>query len=109
MRLICCRPQPLLSICFVFRVITLEPHDLTVALKRQDMSRNSVQEPAVMADYNRTTGEILKRFFQRPHRVYVEVVCWFVKQQNVRALFQHLSEMDPVSFPARPHTDFLLL
>src|SRR5208283_5265155 len=76
-------------------IIALKPAHLAFALKSQDMRSDPVKEPAVMADYNRATGKVLDRFFQRAERVHVQIVGRFIQQQNVAAAFKQLGELHP--------------
>ena len=64
------------------------------------MGRDAVEEPAIVADDHRAAREILEPFFERPERIDIEIVGRFVEQQQVRALLQHLGEMDPVALAA---------
>ena len=90
-------------------VIALEPFDMAVAFEGQDMRRDPVEEPAVVADDDGAAGEIVERLFQRAKRVDVEIVCRFVKQQQVGAALQHPRQMDPVALATRQLADAFLL
>jgi hypothetical protein len=39
-------------------VITLKPHNLTIAFKRKNMCGNTIEKPAIVRDHNRTSGEL---------------------------------------------------
>src|SRR5438477_5374424 len=65
---------------FVVGEVALEPKNFTVALKREDVRTDAVEEPAVVADDDGAACEILKRFFQCAHRVHVEVVGRLVQK-----------------------------
>ena len=41
---------------FILRIAALEEEDLTIALEGKNVGTDSVEEPAVVADYHRTTG-----------------------------------------------------
>jgi hypothetical protein len=58
---------------------------MAVAFEGKDVSRDTIEEPAIVADDNGAAGEILERLFQRTQRIDVEIVGRFVEQQNVRA------------------------
>src|SRR5262245_6666619 len=100
MRLVGVSAQPGLAVGFVLRVVPVEPDDSAFALEGQDVRGDAVQEPAVVADDDGASGEVLQRLFERAHRVHVQVVGGFVEQQRVRARFQRLRQMDPVAFAA---------
>ena len=63
--------------------VTLEPFDVAVAFEGQDVGRNTIEDPAVMADDHGAAGEILQRLFQRAQRIDVEIVGRFVEQDDV--------------------------
>ena len=72
--------QALFAVDFVHLVVAFEPVGLAVAFKRQDVGRDSVKEPAVVADDHCTPAEVLQTFFQRTQRVDIKIVRWFVQQ-----------------------------
>ena len=73
------------------------------------MSTNAVQEPAVMTDNHCTAGKVLKGFFQRTYCLNVQVVCRFIEQKNVSALFKHHTKVQAVTFTTRKHADLFIL
>ena len=75
--------ETFLAVFLVFGVATLEKVNLRVALKGKDMSTNTVEEPAVVADNHSTAGEVLKTLLQSPHSVDIDVVCRLVEEQNI--------------------------
>src|SRR5437660_103133 len=85
MRLICLGPEASLALLLVDLVITLAPDDRAVALERQHVRGDAVEEPAVVADHDRTPAEIDQGIFQRSKRVHVEVVGRFVEQEQIAA------------------------
>jgi len=93
-----------LSISLVFRIVAVKPNNLAVAFKGKHMSRDPIEKPTIMRDHDRAPCEVLQRFFERAPCVHIQVVGRFVEQQNVRAFFQHLREMDTIALAA-----FLLL
>src|SRR5437879_6803153 len=94
-------------VLFVVLEIAFEPLDMAVAFEGQDMGRDAVEEPAIMADDDGAAGEILQRLFERAERVDVEVVGRFVEEQHIGAGLQHLGEMHAVAFTARERADLL--
>ena len=82
-RLIGFGAEPALAIGFVVLVVALEPHHLAVAFERQDVRRDAVEEPAIVADDDGAAGERQQRLFERAQRVDVEVVGRLVEQQQV--------------------------
>src|SRR3546814_8437417 len=82
---------------------------MAIALERQDVRREAIEEEAVVADDHGAAREIFERFFERRERFGVEIVGRFVEQQDVAALFQHLRHMDAIALAARELADLLLL
>ena len=71
-----------------------------VAFEGQHVSRDPVEEPAVVADDDGATREFQERFFQRPQRVDVQIVGRFVEQEHVGAALQDLGQMHAVALAA---------
>src|SRR5262245_14853163 len=74
MRLIGVSAQPRPAVGLVLRVVAVEPYDFALALEGQDVRCDAVQEPAVVADDDGGAREVLKRLFERAHRVHIQVV-----------------------------------
>src|SRR5262249_7468270 len=74
-----------LLVVLVLAEVALEPTHLAVALEGEHMGGDAVEEPTVVADHDRTSGERLETGLERPQRVDVEVVRGFVEQQHVAA------------------------
>ena len=100
MRLVGLVAQAALAVRLVVLVVALEPFDVAVALEGQDVGRDAVQEPAIVADDHGAAGEAVQRLFQCPQGIDVQVVGRFVKQQDVGARLQHLRQMDAVALTA---------
>ena len=96
MRLVGGGAQLLVAERLVVADVALEPADLAVALEGEDVGRDPVQEPAVVADDDDAAGEGLEAGLQRPERVDVEVVRGLVQQQRVAAGLEQLGQVDPV-------------
>src|SRR5436853_1282195 len=109
MRLIRVGAQSRFSIRFVLSVVSVKPDHAAVALKGKNVCGDAVEKPAIVTYYHGAAGEVLKSFFERTHRVYVEVVRRLVQQQYVRAFLEHLREMHPVSLASGEQPDLLLL
>ena len=88
------------AVRFVVFVVSFEPDRPALALEGQHVGGDAVEEPAVVADHHRASGEGDERVLERAERVHVEVVGRFVEQQHVGAGFQHLGQMHPVAFAA---------
>src|SRR5215212_8226426 len=98
-----------LPVGFVILVIAFEPDGAAVAFEREDMRRDAIEEPAIVADHDRAAGVIEQRFFERAQRVDVEVVGRLVEQQQVAAGAKQLREMHAIALAARQRADLALL
>ena len=87
----------------------LEPRRLRVALEREDVRRDAVEEPAIVGDHDRAAGEVEQRVFERAQRVDVEIVRRLVEQQHVAAAREQLREVHAVALAAGEIADALLL
>src|SRR6218665_1801176 len=65
--------QAALLVLFVHLEVALEPFDVAVALEGQDVGRQAVQEPAIVADDHGAAGELLQRLLQVLQGLDVEV------------------------------------
>src|SRR5207245_915547 len=101
--------EPLPPVGLVLAVIAFEPHDLAVPFKRQDMGRDAVQEPAVVAARHTATAEPLEPFLQGPQGIHVQVVGRFVEQQQIGPFLEHACEVHAVALAAREILHLLLL
>src|SRR3546814_19083880 len=54
--------------------IAFEPFDMAVALKRQDVRRQPVQEEAVVADHHRPPCTVVRRLLPRSQRPPIKAV-----------------------------------
>ena len=87
MRLVRVNAKPTFPVCFVFTVISIEILDVGIALEGEDVSRDAIQKPAVVADHDRATREVLKCLFKGTHCIYVEIVCGLVQENDVSSGF----------------------
>ena len=83
-RQICRRTQASPAIGLVVGIVALEPDNAALAFKSKNMSRDTVQKPAVVTDHHGAAAEVLQGFFQRAKRIHVEIVCGFVEENDVR-------------------------
>ncbi len=70
---------------FVGCEVPLEPLHFSVAIEYQEVGAYAVEEETVVADYHCTSLEIYYRLFKDAHGVYVEVVGWFVEEEEIAA------------------------
>ena len=108
-RLVGVAAEALVAILLVVAEVALEPRHLAVALEREHVGGDAVEEPAVVGDDHRAARELEQRLFERAQRVDVEVVGRLVEQQHVAAHQQRLGEMQPVALATREIADALLL
>src|ERR671916_14212 len=101
--------QLLVAPRLVLAEVALEPPHLALALEREDVGGDAVEEPAVVADDHGAAGIGLQRVLERPQGVDVQVVGGLVEQQDVAAGAQHLGQVHAVALAAREDADRLLL
>ena len=89
--------------------VAFEEAHLAVALEGEDVRRDPVEEPAVMADDDDAAGKRLEAGLERPQRVDVEVVGRLVEEQDVAPGLQQLGQVDAVPLAAGQVPDELLL
>jgi hypothetical protein len=66
--------QPALAVRLVVAVVPVEPDDLALSLEREDVGRDAVEKPPVVAHDDGASPEFQKGFFERAQVVDVEVV-----------------------------------
>src|SRR5438477_3848995 len=93
----------------VVLVVALEPHRTAVALEGEDVGRNAVEEPAIVADDHRAAPEVDERVLYGAERVDVEVVGRLVEEEHVATGAEQLGEVDAVSLAAGQVLHLLLL
>src|SRR5438034_3000000 len=103
------RPNGLAHEFFVRLVIALEPADTAVALEDEQVRRDAVEEPSIVADHHDASCEIEDRLLERAECVDVEVVRWLGEQEDVPARAQELREMHAVALAAGEVAHLLLL
>src|SRR5262245_49090074 len=103
------RTQPNTAVGFVFRIVAVKPNNLAVAFEGKDMSRDPVQKPAIVRDDNDTASETFQRLFERAQSVHIQIVRWFIEQQNVGAFLQHLRQMDTIALAPGERANLFLL
>ena len=82
---------------------------MRIALERQDMRAQPVQEKPVVADDDRAAGEILDGGFQRLQGFHIQIVGRLVQQQHIAARAQQFRHMHAVALAARQQAHLLLL
>ena len=60
------------------------------------MGAGAVQEPAIVGDHHRTTGEFLQRVLQRTEGLDVQVIGGLVEEQQVAAFLEGQRQVEPV-------------
>ena len=64
MRLVGFDAEPLAALFFVGLEVSFADVDVAVPLKSNDVRRDAVQEPSIVADYDNTTREVYDGFFE---------------------------------------------
>lgn len=94
---------------FVVAIGAFVENNVAFAFKREDMSADSVEEPAVVADNDGASGEVVETFFEGAQGVDVDVVGRLVEKKHVAFLLQSHGKVQTVPLAAAEHSDFLLL
>src|SRR3954465_9300627 len=85
----------------VVAVAALEPEPparfVFGALPREQVRRDLVEEPPVVADDNGAAGELLKLVLDEPERLDVEGVGRLVEQQDVAARLERERQVEAVA------------
>src|SRR3954468_8082151 len=87
--------------------VALEEPDLAVALEREHVRRDPIEEPTIMADHDDAAGEGLEAGLERPERVDIEIVGRLVEEQHVSAGLEQLREVDAIPLATRQLADEL--
>ena len=80
MRLIRIRSQTLLALRFICLVISFAPDRFAIPFERQNVRRDPVQEPAIVADDDRAAAEVQERIFQGPQCIDIQIIRRFVQE-----------------------------
>lgn len=103
------RPQTFGALLFVDPIVTFTPDHRALWFKSQNMCRDSIKEPTIMADHNRAAAEIGQAFFEGPQGIDIQIVRGFVKQQQITARSKQLCQVNTISFTSRQLSYQLLL
>src|SRR5436309_12195626 len=90
-----------MAVGLVFLVVPLEPYGGAVPLEGQDVRRDPVEEPPVVADHDHAAPELEKRVLESAQCVHVEIVGGLVEQQQVSSALQELGEVHAVALATR--------
>ena len=93
----------------VLRVGALVEDYIAIALKRENVGCDTIQEPTVVRDNYRTTCEVLQALLQCTKGVYIDIVGWLIEQDYVTLLLQSQSEVQAVALTTREYATLLLL
>src|SRR5262249_51080429 len=89
--------EPLDLVLLVRLEVALKPEPAGTALPGQDVRRDPVKEPPVVAGDHGAAGELQQRVLQRRESLDVQVVRRLVEQQEGAALLQGQGQMLPVA------------
>src|SRR5262249_34619440 len=102
-------PPGLAHPVLVLAETAFEPVHLRVADERQNVSRDPVEEPAVVRDHNRAPREVEQCVLERAKRVDVEVVRGLVEEQDVPTGAKPHREVAAIALTSGEIGDALLL
>ena len=97
------------AVGLVILIVPLEPRHLTVALEREHMRRDPIEEPAVVADHDDAAGEVEQRFLEGAKGIDVQVVGGLVEQQQVAAAPEELGQVHAIPLAAAERSHLALL
>ena len=93
----------------VLRVRTLVEDYIAIALEREDVGCDTIQEPTVVRDNYCATCEVLQALLQCTKGVYVDVVGRLIEQDYIALLLQCQCEVQAVALTTREYATLLLL
>src|SRR5215210_1439122 len=93
----------------VLLLAPLEPRHLALPLEGEDVRRDPIEEPAIVADHDGAAGEVEQRLLEGAERVDIQVVRRLVEQEHVAPAPQQLREVDSIPLTAGEVADPLLL
>ena len=86
-----------------FREATFEVDNFTITLKGKDVGTDTVEEPTVVADDNRTTGQCLKTFLQGTECIHVDIIGRLIEEEDITFLLQCHSQLKTVALTTREY------
>src|SRR5258706_12497927 len=90
----------LLVILNILLIVAFEPANLRVALKGEDMCCNAIEEPAIVRNDHGAARERHQGVLEGAQGFDVQIVGWFVEQQDVAAGLQYLGQVYPIALTA---------
>ena len=90
MRFIGADTQTFSALFFIGCKVAFAPMDIPVTFEGEDMRRQTIKEPAIVANNNRTAGVVRDRFFESSKRIDIEIVRRLVQQQDIGTAAQEL-------------------
>jgi hypothetical protein len=78
-------PKPLAFGFLVALEVPFMPHHFAIPLESQDVGRDAVEEPAIVADHHGAATKVEEGFFEGAKGVHIKVVCRFVEKENIAA------------------------
>ena len=94
---------------FVFGKVTFEELDLALILIVEDVSGDTVEEPAVVGDDHGTTRELQQGVLEGAQGFDIQIVGRFIQQQHVAAGLQQLGQMQTTALTTGEFANPLLL
>src|SRR6516165_2334879 len=108
-RLIRLRPQANSSLVLIRLVIALVPDGLAVAFERENVCRDAVEEPAVVADDDCAAAEVQEGVFERAQGFDVEIIGRLIEQEQIAPLAQQLRQVDAIALASGARRNLALL
>ncbi len=93
----------------VLAEVAFEPPNLAVALEREDVCRDAIEEPPIVGDDDGAAGVALQRVFEGAQGVDIEIVGRLIEEEDVASGLERLRQVDAVAFATGKKADLLLL
>ena len=76
-------PEAFLAAPLINLKVSFADMDVAVPLEGNDVSRQPVEEPAVVGDHDNAAGKVRNTLFKRTQGVDIKVVGWLIQQQQI--------------------------
>src|SRR5690554_233959 len=101
--------QTALLVDLVLLIVAVKEHHFRVALESQDVRRDAIQEPPVVADHHDTARELEQGVFERSQGLHVQIVGGLVQQQYVAPFDERFGQVQAPALAARKLAHHLVL
>ena len=86
-----------LSIRLILGIVSLEPDNVALPFKRQNMGGDPIEKPPVMADHNHRARKVFEGLLQCSQGIHIQVIRGLVQKKDIGSFLEHPCEVDTVS------------